>query len=174
MIPDRIFVFGYLGSDADQVAAELAQRLGRPMFSTDRMIESSARMSRPEVLRQEGESGFRQRERRAVVSTSTGPPAVVLLGPTAYADRGNRRTVQKAGVSVFVDASLEECLEGAIEKGLHRPTEEANERFTQQYESRRDDYLEADIVVETFSRDAGELADEVVQRLEDRVWSETI
>jgi shikimate kinase len=174
MIPDRIFVFGYLGSESEKVAAELAQRLGRPMFSTDRMIESSTHMSRPEVLRQEGESGFRQRERRAVVSTATGPPAVILLGPTAFSDRGNRRTIQKAGVAVFVDATLEECLEGAIEKGLHRPTEEANERFTAQYESRRDDYLEADIIVETFSRDPGELADEVVQRLEDRVWTETI
>lgn len=174
MIPDRVFVFGYLGSGADDVAKELAQRLGRPMFSTDRMLESSARMSRAEVLKQEGESGFRQRERRAVVAAATGPPAVILLGPSAFSDRGNRRTIQKAGVAVFVDATLEECLEGAIEKGVHRVSEEANERFTAQYESRREDYLEADIVVETFSRDPGELADEVVQRLEDRVWTETL
>lgn len=174
MIPDRLFVFGYLGAGADAVARELSAQLGRPVFATDRLIESTARMSRGDVLRQEGDSGYRQRERRALVSTATGPPAVILLGTTVFLDRGNRRTVQRSGVSIFVDASLEECLEHAIDQGLHRPTEESNERFTSQYENRRDDYLNADIVVETMGREPAEIAEDVLQRLEDRVWTESM
>ncbi|MDQ7006333.1 MAG: shikimate kinase [Acidobacteriota bacterium] len=172
MIPDRVFVFGYVGSRADQVARVLAERLERPVFSTEKVIEASARMPVAEVYRKEGENGFRQRERRALVSVATGPPGVILLGAGTFLDRGNRKTIHQAGVSVFIDASLEECLAGAIENGVLRADDEANERFTSQFELRREEYEKADVLVEQLDRDAEAIADEVLQRLEDRVWEE--
>lgn len=172
MIPDRIFIFGYVGSGAPRVAAALAEKLGRPVFSTEAVIESAARMPVQEVYRKEGENGFRQRERRALVSVSTGPPGVILLGAGTFLDRGNRKTIQRAGVSIYIDASLEECLSGAIESGVLRPDDEANERFTSQYEARQEEYEQADIVVELLGREPDALADEILQRLEDRVWEE--
>ena len=172
MIPDRIFVFGYVGSRADEVAAALAERLGRPVFSTEQAIEASARMPVAEVYRKEGDNGFRQRERRALVSVATGPPGVILLGAGTFLDRGNRRTILRSGISVFVDATLEECLARAVESGLLRGSDEANERFTTQFELRRDEYDKADVSVEPYGRDAAEIAEDIIQRLEDRVWEE--
>lgn len=174
MIPDRLFVVGFLGSSKAEVGRALAERLRRPLFDTDELVENSAKMSAQEIYRKEGDSGFRQRERRSLVTVATGPPAVVVLGAGAFADRGNRRTMQQAGISVFVDASLEECLESALDRGLLRPDDENNERFAALYELRSEDYEKADVIVETLNRDPETIAEEILQRLEDRVWSENL
>ncbi|RMG47889.1 MAG: hypothetical protein D6718_02830 [Acidobacteria bacterium] len=174
MIPDRIFLVGFFGSGTDEVGRALADKIDRPLFSTDAVIEASARMPLAELYRKEGESSVRQRERRALVAVATGPPGVIVTGPGTFTDRGNRRTIQQSGVSVFIDASLEECLARAIERGQLRPDDESNERFTTLYEQRRPIYEEADLIVEPLGRPPEEIADEIVQRLEDRVWAEKL
>ncbi len=172
MIPDRIFLVGFLGAPVRDVGDALAARLGRPVFDTESAVEAGARMSANEVYRKEGENGFRQRERRALVGIATGPPAVVITGPNTFIDRGNRRTVTQAGISVFLDSTLEECLEGAMNRGLMRADDETNERFASLYDIRRPEYDKADVIVEPSGRDADAVAEEIIQRLEDRVWSE--
>ncbi|UCF68340.1 MAG: hypothetical protein JSV80_03320 [Acidobacteriota bacterium] len=174
MVTDRIFIVGFIGSGTHEVGRALAAKLNRPMFSTEAVIEASARMPLTEIYRKEGENSVRQRERRALVSVATGPPGVIVTGPSTFVDRGNRRTIQLSGVSVFIDASLEECLEGALERGLLRPDDEANERFTSLFELRRSQYEEADVLIEPLGRDAEQVADEILQRLEDRVWTEKL
>ncbi|MBP7149010.1 MAG: hypothetical protein KBD01_15875 [Acidobacteria bacterium] len=172
MIPDRIFLVGFAGCPNSEIGKALAQRLNRPVFDTDQLVEAAARAPIQEVFRSEGESGYRQRERRAVVTASTGPPSVVVTGPNTFVDRGNRRTMQLAGISVFVDSTLEECLKGALERGMLRPDDPNNERFATLYDMRRPEYERADVVVEPLGRDADLIAEDIIQRLEDRVWSE--
>jgi shikimate kinase len=174
MVPDRLFLVGFLGSPKYDVAHVLAERLRRPLFDVEEVIEAGARMSTQEIYRKEGESGFRQRERRALVSVATGPPSVIVTGAGTFIDRGNRRTMQLAGISVFVDGTLEECLERALEDGLLRPDDDSNERFAALFEVRRPEYERADVIVEPMNRDAEAVADEIMQRLEDRVWSENM
>lgn len=174
MIPDRLFLVGFMGSPKLEVGKALAQRLRRPLFDTEELVETGAKMSTQEIHRKEGEGGFRQRERRALVSVATGPPAVVVTGVSTFVDRGNRRTMQLAGISVYIDASLDECFEVALEQGMLRPDDENNERFAALYELRRPEYDKADVVVETLNRDSETIAEEILQRLEDRVWSENL
>ncbi len=174
MIPDKIFVVGFIGSRTREIAQVLAERVDRPHFDTDQVVEASARMSLAELFRNEGESGYRQRERRAVVSVSTGPPAIISTGHRSFVDRGNRRTMQQFGVAVFVDATLEECLKDALDHGLLRIDDPNNERFSTLYEAQRYEYEAADVIVEPMGRDPETVADEIMQRLEDRVWSEKL
>lgn len=174
MISDRIFLIGFVGSPVHQVGKALSQRLGRPVYDTESAVEANARMSSQELYRKEGEGGFRQRERRALVSIATGPPAVVVTGPNTFVDRGNRKTITQSGISVYLDATLEECLDGALDRGLLRPDDENNERFAALYDLRRPEYEKADVIVEPQQRDAEAIADDIIQRLEDRVWSEKL
>ncbi|NJN64230.1 MAG: hypothetical protein HC882_04685 [Acidobacteria bacterium] len=146
--------------------------MGRPCFDLEQVIEAAARMPVKEIFRKEGDSGYRQRERRALVSVATGPPSVSVLGAGTFVDRGNRRTIAQAGVSVYTEASLEMCLMGAIEQGLLRPDDEANERFATLYESRTAEYENADVIMDVVERDPEAVADEIVQSLEERVWAE--
>lgn len=172
MIPDRIFMVGFIGARTDEIGRALADKLERPLFSIEKVVEASARMPLAELYRKEGDNGFRQREKRALVALSTGPPCVVATGPGTFVDRGNRRTIQQAGISVFIDATLEECLEDALERGLLRPDGEQNERFTSLYEIRRPEYDNSEVIVEPAGRDPDAVADEILQRMEDRVWDE--
>ena len=172
MVPDRIFLVGFLGSRLEQTGKSLSEKLERPLFTLEKVVESSARMPLADLYRKEGENGFRHRERRALVSVATGPPCVVVTSPGTFVDRGNRRSMAQAGISVFVDATLEECLDGAIESGLLRGDEEQAERFASLYELRRGEYEHADVIVEPQGRDPEAIADDVLQRLEDRVWDE--
>ncbi len=174
MIPDRLFLVGFLGAPKHEIGKALSKRLRRPLFDTEEVVESGAKMSTQEIYKKEGEGGFRQRERRALVAVATGPPAVVVTGAGTFVDRGNRRTMQLAGITVHVDASLEECLDGAMDLGMLRPDDENNERFSALYELRRPEYEKADVVVETLNRDVESIADDILQRLEDRVWSENL
>lgn len=174
MIPDRLFLVGFHGSPKLEVGVSLAERLRRPVFDTEDLVQSGARMTTQEVYKKEGESGFRQRERRALVSVATGPPAVVITGVATFIDRGNRRTMQQAGITIFLDTPLDECMDRAIDFGLLKPDEESNERFITHFTQRRAEYAKADVTVETINRDPDTVADDIIQRLEDRVWSENL
>lgn len=172
MIPDRIFLCGYTGTNTLEVGRILAERFGRPLFDTDQILEAGARMTVADVRRTEGESGLRQRERRALVAVATGPPGIISTSPDIFVDRGNRRTIMQSGISVYIDAPLEDCLKGALSRGLLRPEDPANERFTTNYDLRRPEYEKADVIVDAMGRDAESVADDIIQRLEDRVWTE--
>lgn len=174
MIPDRLFLVGFLGAPKLEVGRALSQRLGRPLFDIEDVVEAGAKMSTQEIYKKEGENGYKQRERRALVSISTGPPSIAVTSANTFVDRGNRRTMTLAGVSVTLDSSLEECLANAYELGLLRADDENNERFQNLYDARRPEYLKADVVVETLNQDPETLADEIVRRLEDRVWTESL
>lgn len=174
MVPDRLFLVGFLGAPKLEAGRALAQRLRRPLFDVEDVVETGAKMSLQEIYRKEGEGGFRQRERRALVAVATGPPAVIVTGPGTFVDRGNRRTIQLAGISVYIDASLEECLESAIEQRLVSEDDANSERFAMLYDMRHPEYAKADVAVESTGRDAEMLAEEILQRIEDRVWSENL
>ena len=171
MIPDRIFVVGFMGAGKTAVARALAERVNRLCIDTDKLVEVGARASVQEVFDKEGESGFRQRERRALVSAATGPPAVVATGGGLYADRGNRKTIQLAGVAVWIDVPFDVCLERCKEALGTRPLFRDEESLEELYESRRAEYANADITVEAMGRTPAIIADDVIQRLEDAIWS---
>ncbi|GEM_PF-6437222 len=171
MIPDRLFLVGYVGAGKTAVGDALAQRLDRPLYCTEALAEAGARQR--EGLRRD-DAAQRQRERRALVAVASGPPSVISTGASVFLDRGNRRTIQQSGVSVFLDASLEECLAEAVRRGAVTMDEEAAERFTTLFEQRQEQYEQADIIVETLDRDPLDIADDILQRLEDRVWTERL
>jgi shikimate kinase len=172
MIPDRVFLVGFIGSPKSEIGKALAKRLERPCFDVEHLVETSARMSAKEIFRKEGDSGYRQRERRTLVQVATGPPAVIVTGAGTFVDRGNRRTMAQSGVAVYLEASLESCMAGALEAGLLRSDEESQDRFTTLYESRTAEYENADVIVDVLEREPDAVAEEIVQSLEERVWAE--
>jgi shikimate kinase len=171
VIPDRIFLVGFMGAGKTAVGRILADRLNRLFIDTDKLVETGARATVNEIFEKEGENGFRQRERRALVAAATGPPAVVATGGGLYADRGNRKTVELAGVAVWLDGSFEECFEHCKDEIGTRPLYRDEESLQALYDARREEYAHADIGVESLGRRPEVIADDVIQRLEDAIWS---
>jgi len=103
-VPDSIFLCGLSGSGKSTVAPLAARLRGCSALDTDAMIVADAGMTIAEIFSREGESGFREREARAVKSACAHPHAVVALGGGALERDDSFEAVCAAGTLVFLDA----------------------------------------------------------------------
>src|SRR5919197_188323 len=91
-----VVLVGLPGSGQSAVGRRLAHRHDAAYVDLDDMIEREAGLSVPEIFNEEGETGFRARERRAVESLGPADPTavvsrVVATGGGAVVDPRNRR-----------------------------------------------------------------------------------
>ncbi|HEY2253705.1 MAG TPA: shikimate kinase, partial [Planctomycetaceae bacterium] len=75
-----ITLIGYRGSGKTTVAQSLAARLGWSWIDADAVIEDAAGCTIKEIFAAEGESGFRDRERRALAELLTRDKLVLAAG----------------------------------------------------------------------------------------------
>lgn len=110
-----------MGSGKSAVGRALADRLSRPCLDLDRIVVDAAGRSIPEIFATEGESGFRARERDALVEALSGPPSVIATGGGVVVADGNRSVLGRAGAAVvWLDADLD-VLEERVGDGTGRP-----------------------------------------------------
>ena len=82
----KIALIGLMGAGKTETGASLARLLGLPFVDLDLEIAREAESSIPEIFEREGESGFRERELRAIDRiTSSHGPAVLATGGGAPA-----------------------------------------------------------------------------------------
>ncbi len=93
-----------------EVGRRLAQRLGCEFVDTDALVEADAGRTVAAIFADEGEAGFRARERAAVERACGLPDAVIAIGGGALLDDENRRRLTAAGPVVCLTASPEEIL----------------------------------------------------------------
>ena len=101
------FIYGPPGSGKTTIGRKLAGNLELPFTDLDEVIENQAEMAIHEIFLQEGEAGFRKRERAALSEVLTQGYGVVALGGGALLNAENRSLVEKNGLVVCLRASLE-------------------------------------------------------------------
>ena len=104
------FIYGPPGSGKTTIGKKLAESLELPFSDLDEVIEKQAGMAIPEIFLQEGEAGFRKRERAALSEVLTHGYGVVALGGGALLNAENRSLVEKNGKVVCLRASFETLL----------------------------------------------------------------
>jgi 3-dehydroquinate synthase len=107
-----LVLVGLPGSGKSAVGRRLAQRHQATYHDLDEVIEREAGMAIPQIFAEEGEAGFRARERRAVAGL--GPPdetarlrMVVATGGGAVLDPRNRWHLYRGRVAVWLDGRPE-------------------------------------------------------------------
>ena len=100
----HLFLSGFMAVGKSTVGALVAKRLQRPFVDLDRRIESLAGQDIPTLFRQEGEAGFRRRERQALAVVVGEASSVVALGGGAMVDGRNREVARKAGLLLTLTA----------------------------------------------------------------------
>ena len=120
-IPEQIFIYGPPGSGKSAVATSLGEGLALPPYDLDREIESQVQASIAEIFQQEGEAGFRRRERQALSQLLDSGRGVFALGGGALLDDENRRLVENAGPLVCLDAPTPVLLERLRASAGERP-----------------------------------------------------
>lgn len=102
-----VSLIGYRGSGKTTVAAPLAARLGWSWADADVLIEETAGCSIREIFANEGEPGFRRRERSALVELLARDKLVLAAGGGAILNDDTRRELRAAGPVVWLRANLE-------------------------------------------------------------------
>jgi thiamine-phosphate diphosphorylase len=106
-LPRKIWLVGFMGSGKTTIGRILARRLSLPFFDLDAEIEATSGKTVRAIFESEGEPEFRRRERVFVEGSAAMPEGVIATGGGTFALEPNRKLIQKAGVSVFLDPPFE-------------------------------------------------------------------
>lgn len=161
----RLALIGFMGAGKTTVGRILAGMLGYDFLDLDERVEKEAGLSIPEIFAREGESGFRRREREALLGIVGRQGLVLATGGGIVEDPRNVADLRRSGPVVFLRAPLA-AIAARVGDGTdrplwaRRPAKELQELFS----AREKLYLgAADLTVETDGRAPAEVAGEVAR-----------
>ena len=167
----NLFLIGPMGSGKSAVGRALAVQLHRHFYDSDDEIESRTGVDVAFVFEKEGESGFRQREAKAIAELTTRTGIVLATGGGAVLSAANRRYLGARGFVVYLQTSVDEQLR-RLRHGRERPLiagedESERRRVLETLMSQRAAKYEelADLIVETSGRKVNAVVREVLHRL---------
>ena len=99
-----------MGAGKSSLGRRLAQAWGLDFIDLDREIEARAGSDIPAIFAEEGETGFRRREREALAEVLAREPCVLATGGGAVLDAGNRALMRQRGFVVYLQIDVDEQL----------------------------------------------------------------
>ncbi|HEY4938385.1 MAG TPA: shikimate kinase [Actinomycetota bacterium] len=109
--PRAIVLIGMMGSGKSAVGLALACRLGRNFVDVDATIEAGAGRPVAAIFTEEGETGFREREREAIAEATKTENAVIACGGGAVLDPANVAQLKTHGTIVWLRVTPEVAAE---------------------------------------------------------------
>lgn len=127
-----LVLVGLMGAGKSTIGKRVAQMLGVAFIDADTEIEAVSRMTIAELFERYGEPEFRDLERRVIRRILRTGPKVLATGGGAFMNEQTRRTISKAGISVWLKAELDILMERVSRKGNRPLLKTANPRATMQ------------------------------------------
>ncbi len=146
MTTDKIYLVGFMASGKSTVGRALAARLGWRAEDIDELIERRERRTVAEIFASLGEPYFRAVEREILALLQPLRHAVVATGGGTFADADNRATINRDGVSVWIDVPLVDVI-SRIPLDGRRPLAATRADLERLYASRVDTYRLAHVRV---------------------------
>jgi len=156
-----------MGAGKSRVGSALARRLGVRFIDLDTEIERLAGKTVAQIFAQDGESGFRDIEHRALQSIADAPDSVVACGGGIVLRDENRALLRHLGRVVYLAVSAEEAI-ARVGDGGGRPllASDAAGLAPKILEARLGLYRSvAEITVDTSGRSVDEVLAEVAELL---------
>jgi shikimate kinase len=161
---DKVYLVGFMGAGKSTLARRLAGRLGWRAEDVDDRIEAVEGRSVRTIFSEQGESYFRQVERRVLLDLVPLRHVVVATGGGTFVDPDNRALINRDGLSVWLDVPLAQLVDRIPADG-RRPLAADRAQFERLFEARRAAYSQAHLRL-----DAGHApVDALVEQLLDRV-----
>lgn len=102
-----LYLIGAGGSGKSTVGRLLAEKLNRPLVETDELVEALLGCSIPQIVREQGWHVFREAETQVLKSSASIKPAIISTGGGIVLAEENRDFMNKSGIIVYLDASVE-------------------------------------------------------------------
>jgi len=117
----RIYLTGFMGTGKSTLGPAVADRLGWTFVDLDQVITSEAGRPIPDIFTDEGEPGFRRREREALERVAAMEDVVVSLGGGTILDPTNRERLLETGMVVCLTARLATLVHRVLSGPMDRP-----------------------------------------------------
>lgn len=167
--PSRIYLTGFMASGKSTVAPILAEMLEYRCIDMDAVIEEDAGRPIPAIFDDEGEDGFRRRERIVLTRLTEQDRVVIATGGGALVTDEALAIATSTGAVVYLEASAETILTRLAGTGGTRPLlqgEDAGETRVRSLLARRRPFYErADIRIDVEEADPHDIARRIMHRL---------
>lgn len=163
----NIFLVGFMGAGKTTVGRVLAGRLGYRYCDSDKVIETKAGKTIPEIFSGLGEDRFRELESETLESLAGKIKQVIATGGGAVMRDRNWDAMKKGGVTVYLKAPAE-VIWNRIKHSKTRPllnVDNPLDAAKELLEERIPFYEKADLTVDTESLSVEETASEIVKKL---------
>jgi shikimate kinase len=104
---DNIFLVGPMGAGKSSLGRQLARRLGRPYWDSDKLLEQRTGVDIPTIFEFEGEAGFRRREAQVIDELTRKVGIVLATGGGAVVNEENRQRLNERGTVVYLRATVQ-------------------------------------------------------------------
>jgi shikimate kinase len=166
--PGSFFLIGPMGAGKSTIGRQLARALNLEFVDSDREIELRTGVDIPLIFDLEGESGFRERERRVIEKLTARKGIVLATGGGAVLDPQNRKCLAARGKVIYLHTTVDQQLERTAHD-RSRPllqTEDPRRKLEQLMQIRDPLYREiADWVVETDTCRVRDVVQQIVRRI---------
>ena len=98
----NLYLIGSMGSGKTAVGRQLARLLNVPFYDSDAEVVRRAGVDIPYIFEQEGEAGFREREREAIEAITQLEPIVLATGGGAILMAENRTRLIDSGTVIRI------------------------------------------------------------------------
>lgn len=117
----RIYLIGYMGSGKSTLGRRLAKHSGLQFVDMDHYIEKRNCKTVPQIFEEEGEPGFRLKERKALEELSEFTDIVIATGGGAPCFFDNIDLMNRSGKTVFLNIAPEILADRLLKSKTERP-----------------------------------------------------
>ncbi len=117
----RIYLVGFMGSGKTTMAKKLAGLSGLNYIDLDKYIEERYFKTIPTIFSEEGEQGFREKERRSLMEVSSFENVVISTGGGAPCFFDNMEIMNSTGFTVYLAPDPEVLARRILKSKTERP-----------------------------------------------------
>lgn len=117
----RIFLIGYMGCGKSTLGRTLASSLNLTFVDLDLFLEEKYFRTIPQIFEEEGEEGFRRKERKVLEEVSTFDNVIVATGGGAPCFFDNMELMNASGFCIFLDIELDSLVSRLLVAKTDRP-----------------------------------------------------
>lgn len=153
MLPDRIYIIGYMCSGKSSISRKVAARLGYELYDTDDWFEEKYHICVQDFFEKYGEDHFRKFESEILKKTGEMHHVVISTGGGTPCFFDNMQWMKENGTTIFVRVSPLTSYHRIMNAKRKRPLvygkseDELRQYVENHYNSRLPIYEQADFIV---------------------------